>query len=289
MRQVGRRMQPDLVQPVQDDPPADPQHRDGAHDRQRGQQLRHGAQQQSAKPACRFPRSLGQVQAHIVHLHDQRHRAIDHHRDRDAHQRQHHPAGHKRFGGDLVQRDGHDLAREDQIGADRAGSALLLERHRILDHVLDRLAVLRPAQLLHHLLRALIAEERAAQHQQPDDRRWQELAQDQRPGQQDQQLVPEAALGDGPDDRQLARRGKAGDIARGDRRIVDHHAGGLGARLARRHADIVDRCRRSAGHDRHVIQRRRSRARDGGDIVEQRRQTTWQGNAPSVAGRGWII
>jgi hypothetical protein len=72
------------------------------------------------------------MQADIVQLHDQPHRAIDQRRDADAHQRQDDRAP-PAAGRDLGQRDGHDLRREDEIGAHRALHAGLFERGGIGD------------------------------------------------------------------------------------------------------------------------------------------------------------
>ena len=109
--------------------------------------------------------------------------------------------------------------------------------------------------LLEDLLGRFEGEIGAADHQQRRDQERRECRQQKRRRQQDQDLVLEAAPGDLADDRQLALRRETDDIARRDRGIVDDYAGRLGARLARRRADVVERGRGELG--------------DGGDIVEE--------------------
>ena len=82
--------------------------------------------------------ALAQVQADVVHLHDHRDRAVDAEGDRHRDQRQHHRLPHQVHLGQLGQRDGHDLGREDEVGADRAADLAVLELLGIgdLDHFL---------------------------------------------------------------------------------------------------------------------------------------------------------
>ena len=165
------------MQAVQDDPAANPQHGDGPDEGQRRQQVGHRIDEKLAERLRPLRGFLAQVQPDIVELHDQRHRAIDHQRHGDADNRQHARADDKILGRDFVQRDRHDLGRQDQVGADRPGNALLFECHRIDDLVFDGEAVLLPAELLHDLLRAFVGEVGAARHQDEEDRAGQQPAQ----------------------------------------------------------------------------------------------------------------
>ena len=137
------------------------------------------------------------------------------------------------------------IAPETRFFSNSAGS---------LDRVVQRLPVLLPAELFHHLLGTFVGQVATARDQDEDDRRGQKTAEQQGARQQDQQLVLEAAFGDLPDDRQFARRIEAGHIGGGHRRIVDHHAGGLGSGLARGDTDIVDRRGGCAGDHGYVVE-----------------------------------
>ena len=79
---------------------------------------------------------------------------------------------------------------------------------------------------------------------------------------------------DAPDDRQLAVGGEPLHVARRDGGVVDHHAGGLGARPARGGADVVDRGGRELGQR--------------GDVVEQGDESTshWAFSSGSGSGVG---
>ena len=124
MRHAG---DPEIFQAVDDDAAADPQHRCGAHFGQQAQRHRHGLDQ-AAPDAAQHPRPMfGQVQADVVHLYDQRHHAIDAHRDHQAHQRQGGGLDRQRPVGDVGQGDGHDLAGQDQVGADRPADLLFFK------------------------------------------------------------------------------------------------------------------------------------------------------------------
>ena len=105
-----------------------------------------------------------------------------------------------------------------------------------------------------HLLVALEGKVEPAEHQERRDRLRQEGAEQQRGGQEEQQLVLQRADGDAPDDRQLALGGEAGDVARRHRRIVDDDAGRLGARLHRLRRGVIERRRRELGQRHHVVQ-----------------------------------
>jgi hypothetical protein len=106
----------------------------------------------------------------------------------------------------------------------------------------------------------------AAAHQDRRHRPRREGAEDQRAGQQEQQLVAERAERDLPDDRQFAIGREAHGVAGGDGGVVDHHAHGLGARLA--------------GGGAHVVQRGGRQLGDAGDVVEK---------GGEAGGHGWIL
>jgi len=110
------------------------------------------------------------------------------------------------------------------------------------------------------LLGALERQVRAADHQQRRHEPWQELAQQQRDREDEDELVPQGALGNLEDDRQLAVCQEALYVAGRDGGVVHHDADGLRARLAGGGTDVVDRCSRDLG--------------DGGDVVEQGGQPT---------------
>jgi hypothetical protein len=176
------------------------------------------------------------------------------------------PLGH---GGE---RDGHDLGREDEVGADRAGHLLLFEILGAERQVGRGLLAFRSVgDRLDHLLGRLETEVGTAQHQQRRHRPGREGAEQQGARQQDQELVAQGAHRDLPDDRQLAVRGEADGVAGRDGGVVDHHAGGLGARLAGRAGDVVQRGRRQLG--------------DAGDVVEQCGETRGHGVPSALVAR----
>ena len=69
---------------------------------------------------------LRQPQADVVHLHDQGDDAVDAGGDRERDEHEDQRAREQRLVGDLVERDHHDLRREDEVGADRAADELRL-------------------------------------------------------------------------------------------------------------------------------------------------------------------
>ena len=170
-----------------------------------------------------------------------------------------HAAGHERLVEHLLERDHHDLGRQDEVGADRPrdGGGLgvgALERHR---HVVVVVVV---AQGVDDLVGALVGEEAATEHQDDLDHRRRDRAQQQRHREDDQDLVAQRAEGDALDDRQLTVGGQPTDVGRGDRGVVDHDAGGLHARPA------------GCGQ-RHVVHRRRGQLGQRRDVIEQSDQT----------------
>ena len=84
-----------------------------------------------------------------------------------------------------------------------------------------------PADPAPDLLRTLVAEVAAADHQDRGEQPRQELAEQQRRREDEQQLVADRADRDPLDHRQLAVRGDAVDVLRRHRGVVDDDAGGL--------------------------------------------------------------
>ena len=111
-------------------------------------------------------------------------------------------------------------------------------------------------QFLDDLLGRLERQIGAADHQQ---RRGQERReggeQERRRKQEQRSCCLKRSPGDLADDRQLALGSEADDVARRDGGIVDDHASGLGARLAGRAGDVVERGSGELG--------------DGGNVVEE--------------------
>ena len=201
---------------------------------------------------------LRQPQADVVHLHDQADDAVDDRGDRERDDDEDQGAREQRLVGDLVERDHHDLRREDEVRADRPADELLLVLGSLRADRRLGVVVMR-ADRLPQLLGALVAEVGAADHQDRGEQPRQQLAEQQRGGQDEEQLVAQRAGGDPLDHRQLALGPEALDVARGDRGVVDDHAGGLHARPARTGGDVVDRGRGRRGR----APRRRRAARRG--------------------------
>ena len=157
----------------------------------------------------------------------------------------------------LVERDHHDLGREDEVGPDRPRDRLLLvlggELPLLVRQVLGARAVV--ADPFPDLLRALVGQVGAADDQQDRQPLGQELAEQQRRRQDEQELVAQRALRDPLDDRQLAVGRRPVEVLRCDGGVVHDHARGLGAGPAGRGPDVVDR----RGRD----------PREGRDVVEQ--------------------
>src|SRR3546814_7867783 len=77
----------EFVEAMEENLPADPQHRRGADRRERAEQPGHEGNE---PPPDRLPRArpaLRHVKADIIHLHDQPDDTIDRNRDRDRHDR----------------------------------------------------------------------------------------------------------------------------------------------------------------------------------------------------------
>ena len=106
-----------------------------------------------------------------------------------------------------------------------------------------------------HLLGALVAEVGGAEHQDRRQQPRQELTEQQRGGQDEQQLVAQRADRDPLDHRQFAVGGDAVHVLRRHRGVVDDDAGGLGGRAAGGGADVVDRRGRQPGQRRDVVEK----------------------------------
>ena len=246
---------------MNDDAAADPDHRRGAGDAEKGQEAGHAEHQRAAERAAESAhhrRTLvaGERDAGVVGFHDQRDHAIDRDRDADADQRQYQRLGPDGGVGHRRERDRHDLGRKDEVGLDRAGDLLVLERLRRQRHAAELGLVgmrLMRDHDLEDFLHALVTKIGAAEHQQRRDRPGHEVAEDQRGRQQDQQLVAERPPRDLGDDRQLALGGEPDHVTRRDRGVVDDHAGRLYARLGGLAGDVVQRCRRHAGERRNSV------------------------------------
>ena len=250
----GRPVQPQRMGAVQQNAAADPQHGRGADHRQGAHHHRHAFDQTPPQGANATVGPLGQAQTDIVHLHDQADRAIDDDGHGDADHGKHGGLGQDRLRRHIGQGDGHDLGRQDQVGAHGARHRRLLQRRRIAR---DWRGILMPAMpyRLQQLFGSLETQIGPAAHQDRRDGPGREGAEHQGHRQDEDQLVAKRPQRDLADDRQFAAGRQAHDIARRDRRIVHHHASGLGRGLAGRRA--------------HVIQRRGRQLCNAGDVVQQ--------------------
>ena len=120
---VGR-MPAELVRPDEQDVPADPQHRDGADDRQCGKQFGH-PRHQAAADALREPgRPLCKAEPDVVHLHDDGDHAVHRRGDDQGDDDEDDQPRPERLVGNLIECDHHDLGGQDEVGPDRAGRHL---------------------------------------------------------------------------------------------------------------------------------------------------------------------
>ena len=259
-----RRIDTELVQAVDHDMAAHPQHGRQPNPAQKHKERRHA----NDKPAPERRHSAialaGKEHPEIIGLHDQPDGAVDHGGNS---QRHHHQRGGL-FGDGLLfhraQRDRHDFGRQDEIGADGARYHRALLLYRVHRSIVCGVFIMR-VQLFPQFFRAFETQERPACHQQRGDYHRQEVGQRQRAGQQEHQFVFQAAARDLGDDGDFAIRRKTGHIARRDGCIIDHHAGRLGRSLdcrrcgiiqagGRHGANIIDAGRRHLGDRRNIIQ-----------------------------------
>ena len=133
--------------------------------------------------------------------------AVDQDGDREGDDDEDDRPAEERLVGDLVERDHHDLGRQDEVGADRAPVTIVFSRPRPRSSA-GRRGLVVAADPLPDLLGALVAEVGAADHQDRGEQPRQELAEQQRRREDEQQLVPQRADGDALDDRQLAVGGR---------------------------------------------------------------------------------
>ena len=196
-----------------------------------------------------------QVQADVVHLHDQPHHPVHAHGDEDGHHRQDRRLHPEAQVGHLVHGDDHDLQGQDEVRGDGPAHHGVLGLRTPLDGGLLVVGMPVAGELAPYLVRALIGQVGAAGQQQPRQDPGGEPVEQQQRGQDEHELVAQGALGDPPDHRQLAGRGRAGHVLRGHRGVVDHHARRLGRGASR-----------SGGH---VVHARGGEAGEGGDVVEQ--------------------
>ena len=137
-------------------------------------------------------------------------------------------------------------ADEDEVGADRRwrwspSRARATARPSPPAPPRPRRGVVVTADPRPDLLGALVGQERAAEDSRIGSSHGRNCTEEQRRGQDEEQLVAQRADGDLLDDRQLARgRGPLEEL-RGHSGVVDHHARGLGARATGGGADVVDR------------------------------------------------
>jgi hypothetical protein len=208
---------------------------------------------------------LREREADVVHLHDGAHEAVDDDRDQHRDDGEDDRPGDDGLVDDLLEGDDHDLGGEDEVRPDGAGDHRLLGLRPGGDgrHVV----VLAAAEGLEQLVRSLVAEVGAADHEDDLDEGGGDRAQHERDREDEEQLVPERPDGDALDDRELALGCEALDVGRGHRGVVHDDAGRLHAGAACGGADVIDR--------------RGCELRQRGDVVEQADQTTSHHAPPS--------
>ena len=196
------------------------------------------------------------MQADIVHLHDQCDRTVDRHGDQQSDHGQGRRLGRQRTFGQVGQGDGGDLGRKDQVGADgRPHHLLFLFFGRQGQFVRRDLAMVMARQLFPDLLGRLETEIGTAHHEQRRQGPGRKGADQQGPGQENQEFVLQRPDGDLADDGQLTLGREAHRIAGRHRSVVDHDPGGLDAGAAGGGGHVIDRGGRHFG--------------DRGDVVEK--------------------
>ena len=105
---------------------ADPEHRGDPHLRQQGEHDGHRPHEPAPEGRGGALAGLREVQADVVHLHDQRDGAVDARGDGEGDEHEDQRAREQGLVGHLVERDHHDLRGEDEVGPDRPAHELLL-------------------------------------------------------------------------------------------------------------------------------------------------------------------
>ena len=190
---------------------------------------------------------LAQVQAQVVQLHDGGHNAIDAHGHGQGDDGHNGDLRGQRLVGHDAQRDGNDLGRQDEVGADGALDAFLLVQRRlstgrggrfgrgVIGGVIGVLAMQCGVQ---QLLGPLETQEQSAQGQQRRHQPGDEGADGQRQRYQDG-LVQQRALEHGPDHRQFTVHTHARDLLGVQGQVVAQDACGLGTGGFRECCNIV--------------------------------------------------
>ena len=248
---------------VQDDATADPDHGGGADRAEKYQEDGHAPDEGMSQTAADTAHGRGIVvlrQRHtgVVGLHDQRYHAIHRDGDPDCDNRQHNGLLQEAPSGQRRQCNRHDLRREDEIGLDGARDLLVLERLRLQRHRAE-LGLMLVCMMGHdgfvQFFNAFVAEIGPAKHQKRGDCRGQEVAERQRSGKQDQELVAKRSRRDLAHDRQFALGRESDHVTWRDRGIVDDDAGRLYPRLG----GLAD----------HIVKGSRCHLCDRRDIVEK--------------------
>jgi len=222
----------------QQDVAADPQHRHDPDRGEGGQDDRHRLDQACADALRQGRRATGEMESDVIHLHDQGDHAVHECCDRQGDDDQDDRPRQEWFVGHLVQRDDHDLGRQDEVGADRVGDHLVLV-HGAAGRRRGPMRVM-PGELLPQLLDTLVAQIRATEHEQRCERPLGELAEQEDRGQDREQFVADRTLGDPADDRQFALRLDALHVTGRHSGVVDDDTGRLGAGAPGSSGDVID-------------------------------------------------
>jgi hypothetical protein len=211
MDDVARPVETEVVDAMHQDAAANPDHGRSPHDSQADEEIWHAHDDGPAHgPRWTIPFTIPRhPQAEVVRLHDQGHGAINGDGYADRHKQQHNGLGDETLAGQLVQCDGHDLSRQDEVGLDGAADLGFLERLGVDGRWLECGFMLMRSlggKDVPDLLDAFVAEIGTPQNQQGRNRPRQNGAQEQGGRQQEQELVLYRAFGDSRDDGQLAIR-----------------------------------------------------------------------------------
>ena len=262
-------MPADLVEADEEDVAADPQHRERADERDGREQARHRGDEREPDALGGLGGLLREVEADVVHLHDQRDHAVDEEVIRTA-------------------TTASTIARIQMLASaselTTSLSAITMISALRMKSVRMALAMVRfscsgvnspcsdtssvglgrvPGEALVDLVGALVGEERATEDEDHRQQARQELPEQHGRGQDEEQLVAQRPDGDLLDDRQLAVGRGPVEVLRRHGGVVDDHARGLGAGPARGGADVVH----AGGGD----------PGECGDVVEEGEQSAGHG------------